>query len=131
MNVPALLTAITLPLLVSGCGSFGWKSDVQPLEVQKRAVERTPLRLPDPAPLQARELEWIIVTPENAESVWQRLRDSNTDVVVFALTDDGYETLALTMAELRNFIAQQRAILNRYREYYEPKKPESDPRPAP
>jgi hypothetical protein len=89
--------------------------------VQKRAVERTPLRLPDPAPLQARELEWIIVTPENAESVWQRLRDSNTDVVVFALTDDGYETLALTMAELRNFIAQQRAILGRYRDYYEPR----------
>jgi len=123
VNVPALLTAITLPLLVSGCGSFGWKSDVQPLEVQKRAVERTPLRLPDPAPLQSRELEWIIVTPENAESVWQRLRDSNTDVVVFALTDDGYETLALTMAELRNFIAQQRAILGRYRQYYEPPVP--------
>jgi hypothetical protein len=91
--------------------------------VQKRAVERTPLRLPDPAPVQARELEWIIVTPENAESVWQRLRDSNTDVVVFALTDDGYETLALTMAELRNFIAQQRSILGKYREYYEPAPP--------
>lgn len=120
MNVPALLTAITLPLFVSGCGSFGWKSDVQPLEVQKRAIERTPLRLPDPAPVQARELEWIIITPENAESVWQRLRDANTDVVLFALTDDGYEVLALTMAELRNFIAQQRAVLGKYREYYEP-----------
>jgi len=123
VNVPALLTAITLPLLVSGCGSFGWRSDVQPLEVQKRAVERTPLRLADPPPVQARELEWIIVTPENADAVWQRLRDSNTDVVVFALTDDGYETLALTMAELRNFIAQQRAITRRYREYYEPLPP--------
>jgi len=119
VNVPALLTAITLPLFVSGCASFGWRSDVQPLEVQKRAVERTPLRIQDPPPVQARELEWIIVTPENAESVWQRLRDSNTDVVLFALTDDGYETLALTMAELRNFVAQQRAITRRYREYYE------------
>ena len=123
MNVPALLTAITLPLFVSGCGSFGWKSDVQPLEIQKRAVERTPLRLPDPAPLQARELEWIIITPETAEATWQRLKDSNTDVVLFALTDDGYEVLALTMAELRNFIAQQRSILGKYREYYEPVPP--------
>jgi hypothetical protein len=83
-------------------------------------VERTPLRLVDPAPVRGRELEWIIITPENAESVWQRLRESNTDMVLFALTDDGYETLSLTMAELRNFIAQQRAILGRYREYYEP-----------
>lgn len=120
MNVPALLTAITLPLFVSGCSVFGWQSDVAPVEIQKRAVERTPLRISDPVPVQARELEWIIITPENAESVWQRLRDSNTDVVLFALTDDGYEMLALTMAELRNFVAQQRAITRRYREYYEP-----------
>jgi len=127
VNVPALLTAITLPLLVSGCGSFGWRSDVQPLEVQKRAVERTPLRLADPAPLQARELGWIIVTPENAEATWQRLRESNTDVVLFALTDDGYETLALTMAELRNFIAQQRGIILKYKEYYEPR-PTEEPK---
>jgi len=92
------------------------------VEIQKRAVERTPLNLPDPAPPRARELEWIIVTPDNASAVWQRLRDANTDVVVFALTDDGYETLSLTIAELRNFIAQQRAIILKYREYYEPKK---------
>ena len=120
VNVPVLLTAIILPLFVSGCASFGWSSDVKPIEIQKRAVERTPLRLVDPAPVRGRELEWIIITPENAESVWQRLRESNTDMVLFALTDDGYETLSLTMAELRNFIAQQRAILGRYREYYEP-----------
>jgi len=92
------------------------------VEIQKRAVERTPLNLPDPAPPRARELEWIIVTPDNASAVWQRLRDANSDVVVFALTDDGYETLSLTIAELRNFIAQQRAIILKYREYYEPKK---------
>ena len=126
MNVPALLTAITLPLFVSGCAGFGWKSDVQPIEVQKRAVERTPLKLADPPPVQAREIEWIVITPENAEATWQRLKDSNTDVVLFALTDDGYEMLALTMAELRNFIAQQRAILNRYRGYYEPATPVTD-----
>ena len=121
MNVPTLLIAITLPLVLSGCGSFGWKG-VQPVEIQKRAVERTPLNLPDPAPPRARELEWIIITPDNAAATWQRLRDANTDVVLFALTDDGYETLALTMAELRNFIAQQRGIILKYREYYEPKK---------
>jgi len=85
-------------------------------------VERTPLNLPDPAPPRAREMEWIIITPDNAAATWQRLRDANTDVVLFALTDDGYETLALTMAELRNFIAQQRGIILKYREYYEPKK---------
>jgi hypothetical protein len=130
VNVRTLLIATTLPLVLSGCGSLGWKS-VQPIEIQKRAVDRVPLNLPDPPPPRARELEWIIVTPENAATVWQRLRDANTDVVVFALTDDGYETLALTMAELRNFIAQQRAIIIKYREYYEPKKTDADPKTQP
>jgi hypothetical protein len=47
-------------------------------------------------------------------------------MVLFGLTDDGYEMLAFTMAELRNFIAQQRAITTKYREYYEPALPADD-----
>lgn len=121
MNVRHLLIAITLPL-ISGCASFGWNSSVKPIEVQTKAVERTRLNLADPAPLKGRELSWIIITPENAEEVWKRLKEENTDVVLFAVTDDGYEQLALTMAELRNFIAQQRAIIVKYKEYYEPPK---------
>ena len=128
MNVRILLTAITLPLFVSGCSVLGWRSDVQPIEIQKRAIERTPLRLPDASPLKSRELEWIVVTPDNAETVWQRLRDANTDLVLFALTDDGYETLALNMAELRNFIAQQRGIILKYRDYYEPNANKDEPK---
>ena len=131
MNVRVLLTAITLPLFVSGCASFGnlfGGSTVKPVEIQTRAVERTPLNLKQPEPLKARELEWIVITPENAEAAWKKLKESNTDVVVFALTDDGYETLALTMAELRNFIAQQRGILLRYREYYESKPKDAAPK---
>ena len=121
MNVRHLLIAITLPL-ISGCASFGWTSSVKPIEVQTKAVERTRLNLPDPAPLKGRELNWVIITPENAEEVWKKLKESNTDVVLFAVTDDGYEQLALTMAELRNFIATQRAIIVKYKEYYEPPK---------
>ena len=121
MNVRHLLIATTLPL-ISGCASFGWTSSVKPIEVQTKAVERTRLNLADPAPLKGRELNWVIITPENAEEVWKKLKESNTDVVLFAITDDGYEQLALTMAELRNFIAQQRAIIVKYKEYYEPPK---------
>jgi hypothetical protein len=118
------LTAITLPLFVSGCASFGWRSDVKPIEIQTKAVERTPLNLRMPEPLQARELEWVIVTPENAEQVWSKLKENNTDLVLFAITDDGYETLSLNIAALRNHIAQQRAIILKYKEYYEPRETE-------
>lgn len=125
MNARILLTAITLPLLISGCSTFGWKSDVKPVEIQTKAVERTPLNLPDPAPLKARELEWVVITPETADAVFKKLKEKNVDIVLFAITDDGYEALSVTMAEIRNHIAQQRNIIIKYREYYEPKKEEA------
>ena len=124
MNARILLTAITLPLLISGCSVLGWKSDVKPIEIQTKAVERTPLNLAEPTPLKGRELDWIVITPENAEEVFKRLREKNVDVVLFAITDEGYEALSLSMAEIRNYIAQQRAIIIKYKEYYEPRKDE-------
>ena len=122
MNVHHLLIAITLPLLISGCSTlslFGNK-DVKPIEIKTKAVERTKLNIKEPSPLKGRELAWIVVTPENAEEVWKKLKDENADLVLFAITDDGYEQLALTMAEIRNYIAQQRAVLIKYKVYYEP-----------
>jgi hypothetical protein len=123
VNVRTLLIPIILPLFVSGCASFSLFGDkVKPVEIQTKAVERTRLNLPEPAPLQSRELTWIVVTPENAEQVFADLKSKNVDLVLFAITDEGYEQLALTMAEIRNYISSQRAILLKYKEYYEPNK---------
>ena len=78
-----------------------------------------------PNPVTIKKVEWIIITPENAEEIWSKLKASNTDVVLIGLTDDGYENLAVTIAELRNMIAQQRQIIIKYKEYYEPEKKEA------
>ena len=121
MNVRHLLIVTTLPLLISGCASFSLFGDkVKPVEIQTKAVERTRLDLPEPAPLTAREIKWILITPENAEKVFSDLKQQNVDLVLFAITDEGYEQLALTMAEIRNYVANQRAIIVKYKEYYEP-----------
>jgi hypothetical protein len=42
------------------------------------------------------------------------------------MTPDGYQQLAITIADLRNMINQQRTIIAKYKEYYEPQvnKPE-------
>ena len=125
MNVRISLIATFLLPLISGCSILPkWGSDVKPIEVKTVAVEKTRLNLKDPAPLEARDVQWIVITPENAEAVFQRLRDENIDVVLIGLTDVGYEQLSLTMAEIKNYIAQQKAIIVKYKEYYEPAKPE-------
>ena len=120
-----LLIPVLSLSLISGCASiwpFSNKSEVKEIQIQKKEVERTRLDLPMPPPLKARGMDWFVVTPENIEEVWAKLKEKNVDLVVFALTDDGYQELAMTMAEVRNYIASQRAIIVKYKEYYEPNK---------
>jgi len=130
VNVQHLRTPIISLLLVSsltGCASFGnlFGDKVKPIEIQTKAVERTRLDIPFPNPVTVKPIEWIIITPDNAEQVWAKLKDSNADIVLLGLTDNGYEQLAVTIAELRNMIAAQRQIIIKYKEYYEPKKEET------
>lgn len=69
-----------------------------------------------------RPVEWVVITPENAEEVWTELQQSNTDLVLFGLTDEGYENLAINIANIRNMMNQQRIIIIKYKDYYEPNK---------
>jgi hypothetical protein len=115
-----LALSLIIPLL-TGCASFSFgKPKVQPVEIQTTAVERTRLNLPHPTPLSPRTPQWIVITPENAEQVWKDLESKNSNLVLFAITDKGYEELSVTMAEIRNFINSQRHIIIKYKEYYEP-----------
>jgi hypothetical protein len=128
VNVQILSIPIIL-LLLSGCSVlpiFKKEPAVKPVEIQTKAVERTRLNIPDPAPLVGRPMQWYVITPENSEEMWAKLKEENADLVLFGLTDEGYEQLAISIAEIRNFIARQRAIIIKYREYYEPEKQEEN-----
>ena len=103
--------------------SFG--GDVKPVQITTKAADKTLLALPDPDPINTSPIVWYIITPENYQEVFKKLADEGHDVVLFGVTDDGYQELAVLIADVRNHINQQREILKRYREYYEPKKPES------
>jgi hypothetical protein len=118
--------SLLLASSLTGCASFGnlFGERVKPIEIQTKAVERTRLDIPMPNPVSINPIEWIIITPENAEQVWTKLKESNTDIVLLGLTDNGYEQLAVTIAELRNMIATQRQIIIKYKEYYEPENKE-------
>ena len=103
-------------LLLSSC------SGVKEITSYKIEKQREPLALADPAPLQLQDVEWIIITKDNAEEVFEKIKnDKNGDYALFALTDTGYEKLALNFADIRNKLAEQRQIILSYREYYEPK----------
>jgi hypothetical protein len=116
-----LTTSLLLSINLTGCASFDlFGSREKPITVTTVPAEKTPLAIPDPAPLKSKPIRWVVITPDNVDAVWERLSQEDDDVVVFALTADGYQQLAVTIAELRNLIATQRVIIQKYREYYEP-----------
>ena len=112
---------ITILLLSSGCSFLGW-DNVKPIEVKTVEQERVKLNIDTPKPLEIEPMEWIVVTPENFVEVFAKLEKEKKDLVLFAITDDGYETLASDMALISNYIAQKRVILLKYKDYYEPEK---------
>jgi len=119
----SIAAIILVSMNLQGCALLAWNA-IKPVEIQKKAVERTPLNLADPQPLKPAAPQWRVITPENQAQVFAELKSKNIDQVLFALTDDGYEELAVDIAQIRTLIAQQRDIIVKYREYYEPKKTE-------
>ena len=117
----SIISLIISASMLQGCAFLGWKA-VESIEINKKAVDRTPLNLQDPQPLKPTVPQWRVITPENQAQVFAELKAKNIDQVLFALTDDGYEELAVDIAQIRALIAQQRDIIVKYREYYEPKK---------
>ena len=103
-------------LFLVGCSST---PKVKEVAITTTAIEKLPLSLPNPQPLELQEVEWIIVTEENIEEVWQLLKDKNEGVALFALRHGDYERLALNIKDIRATIGEYVVVLKQYREYYE------------
>ena len=100
--------------LISGCSS------VKHLEIFKTEVPREPLALPLPLTPKLEEIKWTIITSDNADEVFAKLKAGGVDPVLFGLTDDGYEALSKNFAQIRAYMLQQDEIIKSYKEYYEP-----------
>ena len=112
-----IIVMLTLGVLfLVGCSMT---PKVKEVAITTTAIEKLPLSLPDPQPLELQEVEWIIVTEENIEEVWQLLRDKNEGVALFALRHGDYERLALNIKDIRATIGEYVVVLKQYREYYE------------
>jgi|TARA_Y100000310_G_C20574080_1_gene759587 hypothetical protein len=110
-----IILLVTLTFL-AGCSIT---PKVKTLEVTTTEVAKLPLNLPAPHPLELQDVEWIIVTEENIEEVWQLLRDKNEGVALFALRHGDYESLSLNIKDIRAQLGEYIVILKKYKEYYE------------
>jgi|TARA_A200000159_G_scaffold47505_1_gene43790 hypothetical protein len=65
------------------------------------------------------QLNFIIITSDNAEEVFAKMQKDGVDPVLFGLSDEDYEILAKNFAQIRAYIIKQNATLEAYKEYYE------------
>ena len=104
-----------LAVFLTRCGS-----SVQEIQVTTVEVSKTPLNLPNPDPLKLQNVEWIVITKDNANEIFERIKSAGGEYALFAVEDTGYEKLQINFTDIRNKLAEQRQLLLAYREYYEP-----------
>ena len=117
-NSRNIFLVIILAIAVSGCTS------VRQLDIFKTEVERGPLDLPNPETPKLEDIKWVIITSENADEVFAKLKEQGKDPVLFGLSDEDYELLAKNFAQIRAYMIKQGMTLDQYREYYESKESE-------
>jgi len=111
-----IILIILLAITLTSC-TFGERK----IKIFQIEEPRAKLNLESPAPLDLETLRWIIITSKNADEVFARLEAEGYDPVLFGLTDKDYEIIAKNFAQIRAYLKEQNAILEKYKEYYEPK----------
>ena len=63
-----------LAVFLTSCGS-----SVQEIQVTTVEVSKTPLNLQNPDPLKLQDVEWIIITKDNANEIFDRIKSEMMD----------------------------------------------------
>ena len=117
-----MLNVLTLPiltiLLISGC------STTKTLEIFTKEVERMPLNLDLPPVETLEQVNVMIITSKNQEEVFAKMQAANIDPVIFGYSDEDWELVTKNNVRMRNQIIRLRAIIEAYKEYYEPEEQE-------
>jgi hypothetical protein len=103
-----------LAVFLSSCSE-----SVQEIQVTTIEVSKTPLNLPNPDPLKLQDVEWIIITKDNAMEIFEKLKAAGGEYALFAVEDTGYEKIQVNYTDIRNKLAEQKQLLLAYKEYYE------------
>jgi hypothetical protein len=72
--------------------------------------------VPTPDELNLREIKFAVITPENAEEIFSKVKG---DKVLFALTAKDYENISLNLSDIRAYIQQQKEIIVIYEKQWD------------
>lgn len=103
-------------LVISACGTPEKIEEVKPVEVRTVEVPRPAPIVPSVDQLNLRNVDWIIITPENIDESFAKIQTG--EIVLFAVTAAGYENIALNLSDIRAMIEQQKRIIAIYKSQF-------------
>ena len=112
------LALLSATIVTVGCASTDEIDSVTPVVVQTAPLSRPTLSLPQIDRFIARPVEWLVITPDNVDEMFARLESAGQAVVIFGVSERGYENIALNASESLRVIVQQRAVIDGYERYY-------------
>lgn len=93
-----------------------------PTVVDSPQIEAPAIRIvPRPDPVELKNADLVVVTESNIDEVIQRVRTEQGDFVLYAMTAQSFESLALNFEQIKKFIEEQNAIILYYEEAVTPK----------
>lgn len=111
-----IIVAMLVMVLASGCSLF--QRSAKPVEIEKRIEAVEVLHPPLPEPLVWEEVEYKVLTVEIMREIVKKVDSgelSERDAVFFAVTPEGYEHLAVNMAEIKRLIEGQKSVIFYYK----------------
>lgn len=111
----SVLILLTLTMFLGSCSTL----TPNVVSYKSEPIEKPALVLPDVTVLELRDADWEIITPEELNNIFNKLKKDGEPVVVYALTTEGYSQLSLNIADILKLVSQQKAIIEAYKEYYE------------
>ena len=106
-------------ILIAGVLTMSGCSSIKQLDIFTMEVERQPLDLEKPTIQQLEELKWIIITSENADEVFKKMKEKGIDPVILGLSDNDFKLLAKNFAQIRAHMMKLNVMIDEYKDYYE------------
>ena len=115
-----------MPLVLTACSRTPEKQIVTvPTVVDIPQIEAPIIQIvPRPTPVELKNADIVVVTEANLEATIARIKETQGDFVLYAMTAQSFESLALNFEQVKRFIEQQNNIIL----YYEDAVSPTDPR---
>ena len=103
-------------LTVNACSRSSEKEIVTvPTVVETPKIELPQIRIVSrPSPIKMKNSDIIVVTESNLEEVINRVKNTQGEFVLYAMTAQSFESLALNFEQIKKFIETQNQIILYY-----------------